>query len=184
MQTISSGYFLRDLSIVALSIVAAVVLSRSGTFEQLIATTQDIGFVGSFIAGLLFTSIFTSPLATVALGEIAQHAPLLEVAVLGGIGALVADLLIFLFIRDSVSADLGYVLKLTGSTRRAALFRSKLLRRLMPFLGALVIASPLPDELGIAMLGLSHTSMHRFIPFSFVANTVGILVIGWVARGL
>ena len=52
----------------------------------------------------------------------------------------------------------------------------------MPVLGTLVIASPLPDELGVAMLGLAKTDKKSFLIISYLGNFLGILAIGGVAR--
>jgi hypothetical protein len=52
------------------------------------------------------------------------------------------------------------------------------------FVGGLIIASPLPDELGISVWGFSKLKTAWFIPLSFFCNFVGILLIGAVARAI
>ena len=47
----------------------------------------------------------------------------------------------------------------------------------MPFLGAIIIASPLPDELGLVMLGDSKLKYREIAIISYVLNTAGILLI-------
>ena len=65
-----------------------------------------------------------------------------------------------------------------------ALFKFKFFRWLTWLIGGLIIASPLPDELGISLLGFSKAKTSLFIVLSFVFNFLGILFIGWVARAL
>ena len=62
------------------------------------------------------------------------------------------------------------------------MFEVKLLKSLFPFLGALLIASPLPDEFGVALMGLAKMPTSEFVPISFSLNFLGILVIGVLAR--
>jgi hypothetical protein len=60
----------------------------------------------------------------------------------------------------------------------------RVFRAVMPFLGALIIASPLPDELGLVFLGISKLKTRYFLPLSFVLNFFGILIIGLIAKSL
>ena len=62
------------------------------------------------------------------------------------------------------------------------MFRFKHFRWLTLLAGALLIASPLPDELGIALLGFSKVSTRYFAILSFVFNFLGILGIGFTAH--
>ncbi|OGG78335.1 hypothetical protein A3A36_01445 [Candidatus Kaiserbacteria bacterium RIFCSPLOWO2_01_FULL_52_12b] len=65
-----------------------------------------------------------------------------------------------------------------------SIFRPRLFKWLIPFVGALIIASPLPDEAGLAMMGLSKMKTSVFIPISFALNFLGILAIGIFAKEL
>ena len=94
------------------------------------------------------------------------------------------DLIIFLFIRNRLAEDFGYLIQKTSSGRLIAIFKLRIFRWLVPLLGALVVASPLPDELGLAMMGLSKMKTSLFIPVSFVLNATGILIIGLIAKTL
>ncbi len=48
--------------------------------------------------------------------------------------------------------------------------------------GALSLATPIPDEIGVALLGVSHFKQAYLLGICFVLNTVGILVIVFTAR--
>jgi len=174
-----------DIGIIILSIIVAVLLIKTGVIKEILMQTRDLWFLDSFIAGMFFTSIFTTAPAIVALGEIAQLSQsVLPVAIFGGLGALCGDLIIFRFMRDRFGKDIMSLIKNSENGRLRSIFRLKHFRWLTFFLGALVIASPLPDEIGIAMMGFSKTKTSLFIPVSFVFNSLGILVIGLVARNL
>jgi len=175
-------HLIEDGFVIAASIVVAVFIVRSGVVHSLIASFQDFGALGSFAAGIFFTSIFTTAPAMAVLGELSQARPIWEVVVLGGLGAMMGDYLIFRFVRDRVGDDVLYLLSHSGAKRVPAIFRTRLFRRLVPFVGALIIASPLPDELGLAMLGISKVSTRNFFLLSFTFNAIGILLIAWAAN--
>ncbi len=174
-----------DLGVIAFSIVVAVFLIKTGIIETVLNQTQGVWFLGSFIAGAFFTSMFTVAPATVALGVIAQASPSLFIfAILGGLGALCGDLIIFRFVRDRLATDIMQMLNLSKRGRIRSFMRLKLFTWLTFSIGALVIASPLPDELGLAMMGVSKTKTSLFVPVSFVFNSIGIFVIGFIAKNL
>jgi uncharacterized membrane protein YdjX (TVP38/TMEM64 family) len=133
---------------------------------------------------MFFTSVFTTAPAIVVLGQLALHTPLWVVALFGGLGAVVGDYILFLLVREGVSRDVNELMRHAGLRRLRKLFHTKLFHRLLPLIGALILASPLPDELGLAMLGLSDINKDRFLLVSFVMNALGILVIGLVARAI
>lgn len=173
---------MRELAIIVFSIIIAVIMVKTGVLKSLFVSTQEIKFIGSFIAGIFFTSIFSAAPATVVLAEIAQSNSIFWVAFFGGIGALVGDLVIFRFIKDTLAEDFNRLIKKIKSERLATIFRLKLFKWLIPFLGALVVASPLPDELGLMMMGLSKMKTSLFVPLSFLLNFLGILAIGFIAK--
>jgi len=181
----ANGFFLHDVLIIVISIIVAAVLVRTDILTNVLASTKGFQFLGSFIAGLFFTSIFTTAPAIATLGEIARFNSILPVALAGAMGAVVGDLLIFRFIRDRFSEHL---LELFGhqhtGKRIRALFRLRLFRWVSLFVGGLIIASPLPDELGISLFGFSKAKTSWFVPLSFTFNFIGIVLIGLVAQAV
>ncbi len=175
--------FVRDLGIVALSVLVAIVLVRTGAVAHLLIQTQELEFVGSFIAGMFFTSIFTTAPATVTLAEISQHYSLFLTAVVGGAGAVAGDMLIFSFVKDRFSQHVVELVQTRGIGRRLLkVFRRRSVRWLTFVIGGLIIASPLPDELGVSLLGFTKMKLRGFLIISFVFNSIGILLIGIAAR--
>lgn len=172
----------KDVGIICLSILIAVILAKTGAIKELLTATKEAEIIGSLLAGMFFTSIFTTAPATVALAEIAQSSSIFLVAVFGGLGALIGDLIIFRFIKNHISEDIAYFVGKSKSERIRSIFHFRIFRWLIPFLGALVVASPLPDEIGLAMMGLSKMKTRIFIPLSFFLNSAGILIIGLIAK--
>ena len=173
---------MRDLVIIALSAVVAIIFVKTGILRSVLTSTQDMKILGSFISGIFFVSIFTALPATVIIAELAETNSIFLVALFGGFGALFGDLIIFRFIKDNLSEDFFYLIKKSRSERFFSIFRLKLFKWLVPFVGALVVASPLPDELGLAMMGFSKMKTSLFIPIAFILNSLGILIICFIAR--
>lgn len=178
------AHFIADVVVIVVSVVFAVILAKTGFINRILVSTLELEFVGSFVAGIFFTSIFTVAPATVILGTIARETSVWLVALCGGLGALLGDFIIFHFVERRLAEDFAYLLQKTDIERFASIFHRRLFRWLFQFVGALVVASPLPDELGLAMMGLSKIRLSLFVPISFFLNSVGILAIGLIARVL
>lgn len=175
-----------DGFIVAVSIMVAVGLAQSGAIDRLLAWVALPLPIESLLAGLFFTSVFTTAPAMVALGALAQGGgSLVVVSVFGALGAVMGDLFIFTFIRGRLATHAATLINCDGPMGRlCTLSELRLFRYLSLFIGGIVIASPLPDELGLAFLGLSRIRTSLFLPLSFAFNFIGILLIGTIAQSL
>lgn len=172
-----------DVVIVAGSVATAFFLAKSHLILTLIGKSQELGHAGSFLAGIFFTSIFTTPLSVAAISEIVQTQSILETALWAACGAVVGDLIIFHVVRDRFSDHIRELLSHQRSFRRVTqMFRNRFFRYLTFFAGGLVIASPLPDELGVSLLGFSRMREVYFIPLSFGFNFLGVFLIGLAIR--
>lgn len=179
------NFLIRDATIIVLSIVVAVMLVKTDVFINILDSAKGLEWLGSFIAGMFFTSIFTTAPAIITLGEIARANSILLTAFFGALGAVVGDLIILRFVRDRFSEHLIHLVgNKGGGVRLKTLIKLRYFRWLTFLVGGLIIASPLPDELGISLLGFSKIRPSFFIPLSFTFNFLGILVIGLVARSI
>jgi hypothetical protein len=184
MESRKKKRLVQDLLVVVTSIIVALALAQSPFIDALIESTKHHAILASLIAGLFFTSAFTTAPAIAVLAKLSlAHDPIL-VSIAGGFGALVGDLIIFAFIRSHIREDVEYLLSKAKSRRIRHILEGRYARWSLAFLGAIVIASPLPDELGLAMMGLSDVRTSRFIPISFVFNTLGILLIAFIAHSI
>jgi membrane protein YqaA with SNARE-associated domain len=175
---------IQDVGLIGLSIAAAVLLARSGTLHDMLASFGDAWILGSFIAGIFFTSIFTAAPAIAVILLIAQDANMWLVALVASLGSLVGDFIMFRFARDRFAHYLKELIRYEMKTHRlSSIMRMRPLRWVILLIGALIIASPLPDELGVALLGFARLSSSMFAPLAFVANFLGIAAITLFAQG-
>lgn len=138
----------------------------------------EFGYLGIFIAGILYVFSFTAPIATAMILIFSINKNILFLGLIAGIGSLIGDLVIFHFIRISFMDEINEL-----SKHRVAIFASnkiskKYRKYLTYFLGSFFIATPLPDEIGIAILASSKdVQMKHFSVISYILNTGGILLI-------
>lgn len=177
-------HLFQDLAVMAASVAFAIWFGGSDILDRFLEASAEMKWLESFIAGMFFTSAFTVAPAIAVLSKIADTHSLLSTAVFGGIGALAGDFVIFKFVRDRFSEDLKSLFSKNARERFAHIAHLKLFRWFLPFLAALIIASPLPDEFGVMILGFIHTRTLFFIPFSFLANFSGIFIITGIAKSL
>lgn len=170
----------RDLFFVGVSIFVSVWIVRLGILQNVVNVMSEVKLLAAFTAGIFFTSAFTIAPAAIVLAGLASHVPLIPFAFWGACGALVGDLTIFFFVRDHFAEDILDVMKISKARKLTHFFHKGFFRWLSPLFGAIIIASPLPDEIGITMMGLSKTRLALLIPISFTMNFIAVLLVASV----
>ena len=173
----------KDFLLIAVSIVATVAMVQFGILDGFLFAFQESPYVASFIAGLFFTSIFTVAPAGVTLAGLALISSPLQVALWGALGAMISDLFLFIVIRDHFTGELQSLVRMRRIRQIISIIHLRIFRWMLPLLGALIIASPLPDELGLALLGLSRMNTGIFLPISYSLNFLGIFALGYLTHG-
>jgi hypothetical protein len=167
----------RDLFFIGVSVFVSVWIVRLGILQNVVNVVAETRLLAAFITGFFFTSAFTIAPAAVILAGLGQHASHFQLALWGACGALVGDLTIFFFVKDRFADDILDVLKITKARKITHFFKKGFFRWLSPLIGAIIIASPLPDEIGITMMGISKTRLTLLIPISFIMNFIGVYVV-------
>jgi hypothetical protein len=163
----------------------AVFLAKSELFVKILVTSKELEWMGSIIAGMFFTSFFTTAPAIVTLGALAKADSIFAVAFFGAIGSVIGDMVIFRFFKDKISLHITDFIGHEEISRKVRyMLRSRFFKWLPAFIGGLIIASPLPDELGVAFFSFSKIKPRTFIILSYMFNFIGILLIGIVAKTL
>lgn len=168
----------KNLQILLLSIVFAILISRNESFHQWLLSFGEYGYISAFIGGILFVSTFTFATGTVILLILAEQLSILSIGVIAGLGAVIGDFVIFKFVRDGLTSELTKLYD--GVDRKHHLrkiFHTKYFGWVLPVVGAIIIASPFPDEIGVSLMGIAKMKTYKFIVVSFLLNTTGILCI-------
>lgn len=150
---------------------------KSSNLHGLVESILPLRFVAEIVAGILYSSFLTSPVSVAMLIVLAQDNNPILTALLAGGGAVLTDLIILKFFRKELSSDLNLVSKELHLQKINRLLKRFHLDFAVPFLGAVIVASPLPDELGLMMLGASRLNYRYLIVLTYVLNTTGILFI-------
>ncbi|MBI2659832.1 hypothetical protein HYX07_01595 [Candidatus Woesearchaeota archaeon] len=166
-----------------ITFVIAYLLFSSREFGPFQDFIVGLGYAGTFVTGILFVYGFTAAPATAIFLILAQHQNIYLASAIGGIGALVGDLFIFSFIRQSFADEIAKL----SRERIVHYFNNKLpgmiKKYTLPVVAGFIIASPLPDEIGVTMLAASKIiSMKIFSIMSYLLNTIGILAIYYIGN--
>lgn len=163
-----------------LTVVASYFIFSNGDIAQKIQSLGDIGYIGIYVAGLCFSFGFTTAFG-IGYFITAEPNSLLLATVIGGLGALTGDLIIFKIVKASFMDEFERLQK-TKSFRffikqSNSLISKKIKNYLLYAIAGIVIASPLPDEIGVAMLaGLTTIKPLKLSIISFIMNSLGIIV--------
>lgn len=167
----------KNLSLFIISLFVALLLSRFEPFHNFLLGLGTLGYLGAFIAGILFVSTFTVSTGAVILLVLAEKLSAVEIGIVAGLGAVVGDLTIFRFIKDSLLKEITPIYNALGGKHVTAVMHTKYFSWTFPVFGAMIIASPLPDELGVSLMGIAKMQTSHFIILSFILNAVGIFLV-------
>lgn len=172
------GWKYKNLTFVFLGLLIALILSQIETFHAFLLNLGNYGYIGAFLAGILFVSIFTVATAVLILLILAETLSPLEIGIVAGLGAVFGDFTIFRFVKDNLTDKFEDIYNNIDSKHHfIKLLHSKYFSWTLPVIGALIIASPFPDELGITLLGISKMKTYKFLLVSFILNAIGIFLV-------
>lgn len=167
----------RNTALLVLSLGLFWYFADSELVQGSLARVGSLGYLGAFISGMFFVSVFTvAPAAAVLFGLAEGHDPIL-LAFLAGLGAVIGDYIILRVLKDRVFHELTPLAEQLGGSFVMNLFRTPYFSWAVPFVGAVIIASPLPDEVGIGLMGLSRVKAWQFLLIAFVLNALGIFAV-------
>jgi len=170
------NYLKFGLFIIALFLAYIIFYERN--LSSVHKFVSSIGYFGTFFAGMLYTYGFTSPPATAIILLLAEEQNIFLASLIGGFGALLSDLLIFKTINYSFKEEIRYLLK----GKKHLNFLPKYF---FTILGALIIASPLPDELGISLMVFDKKLLKKnFFLIPYILNTIGIFIILLIGKSI
>ena len=176
------GWPYKNTTLLVLSLAVFLYLATTPYLDSLISNVGELGYLGAFIVGIFFVSTFTVAPAALILFNLAEQLSAWEVAVLAGFGAMLGDFVIFKFLKDKVFVELRPLFQHFGRPYSKVLFKSPHFAWLLPLLGAFVIASPFPDEVGVGMMGLSRIKQWQFFFVALSLNIAGIFLTVSAAR--
>lgn len=157
-----------------LGLILAVFFFSVPSLHRALGTVDQLGYLGMFLAGLMYGSGLTASIAMIIFIDSPPGLNLIAVALLGGLGAAIYDLSVFLITRRE--SEHGWLANVIARLRE---------RRYVPnwvtlTIGSLILISPLPDELAAGLFGVNHSKAIPFFFLSFASNTLGVLLLSGV----
>ncbi len=169
------------LFLFVLLIILSFYIFSQPFIPEIINLLGNFSYIGIFIAGVLMSLGFSTPLGIGLLINIAPQ-NILFGALLGGLGAVIADLLIFKTIKWSFMNEFKELEKTKGIRHIEQIVKKNkhvLIRHYLLYIFAgLVFATPLPDEIGISMLaGLTTIKPMKLLMISFFVHSTAIFLL-------
>ena len=177
------NYKYTKLTLLLLSTILAYYLFSNDSVVDVINHLDGLSYLGVLIAGLLFAFGFTTPFA---IGFFITYSPenIILAALIGGFGAFLTDSLIFKIIKISFMDEFKSLRKnfKIRSHWHYKFFKSKTRLYITYVLVGIILASPLPDEVGVSLLsGFTKVKFWVFALLSFLMNSIGIFIMLYLA---
>lgn len=167
----------KHTSIAILAISVFVLLLDTAIVQTLLQDIINLGHLGMLFTGVIFVSFFTAAPAVALLLSFADSYNPVVISIVAGFGAMIGDLIILKFAEDKIGRELEPVAKKMKLIGFINMLHRKKFKSITATFGAIIIASPLPDEAGLALLGLSKISTAKLVLLTFSLNAGGMLAL-------
>jgi hypothetical protein len=175
------------LILLILSIFIGYLIYKDGNnffFHQML---EKIGYFGTFVAGFFFFYGFTTSISVASLLVLSPLQNFWLASFVALTGAIIGNFFVFRFMRISIVNELNDLSK----TKLLKIIIDKVEKRIplfirsyiLPAFAGFIAATPLPDELAVALLYWSkNTSIVIFSTISFIISVFGIFIIIWLGK--
>ncbi len=167
----------KNLILLAISIIVFFFVAETPSVKTVIANFGDWGYAGAIIIGIFSVMTFTAAPALAVLYTFSENLNLIELSLLAGLGSVIGDFIIFSFFKETVFTELEPIIEKLSHSPIAHILHSRYFVWLTPVIGAIIIASPLPDELGVSLLSANKMKKWHFILLTFFLNSLGIYLL-------
>jgi membrane protein YqaA with SNARE-associated domain len=171
------AYEYKHTTLALTALVLFVLLIDSALLVSVIRVVDEFGYVSGLLAGALSVSFFTAAPALVLTVELAQHLNPFLLAFLVAIGSVAGDWLIIKFFEERIFTELAPVIKKLKLRRIKQALSRPYGKWVLVVIGAAVVSSPLPDEVGLALMGVGHHKRYIVLTICFVLNFIGAFLV-------
>ncbi len=166
------------LSLFIVSVILVYFLFSGLVYKPLHDALVFMGYFGTFLAGLLYPYALTSAAGTGILLILAKEQNIFLAGVIAGIGALISDTILFFFVKHSFSDEVQKLSKETVVQTVNRWIPDSIRMYLFATFACLLIASPLPTEIGIMLMtSIKNISFKKFIIIIYILHLSAIFII-------
>ena len=144
----------------------------------------SIGLIGGFIGGAMSVSMFTTAPALILIVEVSKQTNPVLLVLVASLGSILGDWLIIKFLEDEVAKEMRPILKRFHILRFIRRFQRSKASWLATFLGSILLALPLPDEFGIAMMDIGSIKRRHLLIICFILNLIGLIGLVAASRAI
>lgn len=167
----------KHTTLLAASVALFILLLDTAIMTSFLGVIEGLGTLGMFLAGVLYVSVFTAAAAVVVIYEMAQTFNPWLVILIASLGTVLGDLLIMVTFENKLAGELTKILQRLRFDKILGVLKRPKLRPLFLMIGLAIVGSPIPDEVGITLMDLTHYSKFRILSLAFIANMFGIAAI-------
>ena len=171
----------KNILLFILGFAVAFIITKIPWVNDTLLHLGKLKYLGAFFGGLLFTSTFTLPIGAIILLTLAKTLSPIILIPVAGVGAVLCDFFVFKFVKQSVDKEIEPIYeeveKIIGKSHVRKIIHTKYFAWTLPVIGTFILASPLPDELGVSLMGLSDMSLAKFLVISWFSHTIGVFII-------
>jgi len=158
-------------------VIILFALYMNGVLENLIYGLHELEYPGAFVAGMFYTYGMTTPFAITVFAVMAGNMNPFILATLGASGALLSDFIIF----SAFKEEADRIIRISSWKIEISELTDRIGKTATMIIGGVVLISPLPDEVGAAILGIGKETIPQFLAITFIAKFLGILLIAGIA---
>lgn len=181
------GFSYKHTTVAIFIIFLTIALIDTALVTAILVWFSNASYLGAFIGGVMLVWTFTAAPGAVLLISISNNVDSLPLAIfIASIGSVLGDWVILHIINDKIGDELKPVLtryKIVPIIRR---MRRSGLKWVVMLIGAIITMLPMPDEFGVALMGISSFKRRYILMICFVLNMIGLtmlLVVGRVITG-
>ena len=100
----------------------AIILAQNEAFKNWLLNLGSLEYIGALIAGMIFVSSFTVAISAVVFAIMVQNVHPMALALIGGVGAVMGDYLIFKLVRSNLQNELALLFGKNNTLRAKKCF--------------------------------------------------------------
>jgi membrane protein YqaA with SNARE-associated domain len=178
------GYQYKHATIAIVAILLFILLLDSVFFASVFAYIKSLGYFGGFIAGFLSVSFFTAAPAVILMIELSTQFEPYLLALVISVGSTIGDWITIKFYDEKVFAEFKPLFRKLRIPSVIRIMKHRFTSWILFLIGAFIIATPIPDEVGLSLMGISKFKRRYILFICFLLNTLGALTLILAARAL
>lgn len=178
------GFEYRHTTVAIFIAFLTVLLIDTALVTAILVWFSKAGYLGAFIGGFMLVSSFTAAPGAVLLLSVANNVNLPLAVLVAAVGSSIGDWLILNVINDRIGLELKPVLKKLKIMPVINRLRRGKFRWTVVMIGAFITMLPMPDEFGVALMGLSNFDRKKVLLLCFFLNILGLTMLLAVGRAL